>query len=352
MRPDAVQGYADLVKLPPALFKHLHAGRAHPSRTNVPAKPPPPSSSGWPVVVFSHGTWGCAEMYTSLCRSLASLGYVVVALEHEDGSGAYACTAGGETVAYHEPSRGDGTAVDHELRAAMINQRVAEVRGALDAIEDLGAGEGGAASADRVDERTQDDACGSLSDVLATCDVSARILMGHSFGAATCVLAAQQLESEGSSPPRCTVLLDTWAGALSPAARSAGTRLPTLSLESELWSEREWGIAKVSHDESLAMVAPTTRHQSFSDSMLWIPKWLARRNGCLGPTERRHDLHRAASSMADAFARGVIAADDLDDRGSGGGGVATATPPVVATAASLLVTVGAQIEEGMLLPAK
>jgi len=30
------------------------------------------------------------EMYTQLCMHLASLGYVVVALEHEDGSGAYA----------------------------------------------------------------------------------------------------------------------------------------------------------------------------------------------------------------------------------------------------------------------
>lgn len=52
------------------------------------AKPLSPSDSkGWPTVVFSHGV-GCSRlMYTHICGELASRGYVVIAVEHRDGTG-------------------------------------------------------------------------------------------------------------------------------------------------------------------------------------------------------------------------------------------------------------------------
>lgn len=42
----------------------------------------------FPVVVFSHGLGGSRTMYSTVCGDLASYGFVVVAMEHRDGSGA------------------------------------------------------------------------------------------------------------------------------------------------------------------------------------------------------------------------------------------------------------------------
>ncbi len=53
---------------------------------------PPPSTSpsdgggGWPVVAYSHGLGGSAELYSYQTIALASAGYVVLLVEHADGS--------------------------------------------------------------------------------------------------------------------------------------------------------------------------------------------------------------------------------------------------------------------------
>jgi hypothetical protein len=45
-------------------------------------------SSGWPIIVYSHGLGGTAELYSYQTVALASAGFVVLVVEHADGSAA------------------------------------------------------------------------------------------------------------------------------------------------------------------------------------------------------------------------------------------------------------------------
>jgi platelet-activating factor acetylhydrolase len=48
---------------------------------------PPPANAPYPLVLFSHGLAGTRNTYSQYCSALASEGYVVIAVEHADGSG-------------------------------------------------------------------------------------------------------------------------------------------------------------------------------------------------------------------------------------------------------------------------
>lgn len=51
------------------------------------AAPLAQADAKFPLVIFSHGLVGTRNTYSQFCSSLASEGYVVVAVEHADGSG-------------------------------------------------------------------------------------------------------------------------------------------------------------------------------------------------------------------------------------------------------------------------
>ena len=53
-------------------------------RRDAPVLPSP--SGGWPVIAYSHGLGGSAELYSYQTIALASAGYVVLVVEHADGS--------------------------------------------------------------------------------------------------------------------------------------------------------------------------------------------------------------------------------------------------------------------------
>ena len=242
-RDGAVAGIAAYSHTPAWVFRHLSAS-AHPcSPPHEDPAPPPPSTHarGWPVVVFSHGLAGCADMYVQLCRCLASFGYVVVALEHEDRSGCFATAppavvgTAGEVLAYLSP---DDTPYSRakvlDFRAPFLARRMSEMRGVLAALN-APLAEGSEA----------------LRAAWAAADGGTVHLVGHSFGGATVALTAQELRLEGGGgggvgggPSKCQVrsvaMLDAWAFCLPDDALDRGTGgLPTLSVLSEAWTTKD-----------------------------------------------------------------------------------------------------------------
>lgn len=57
-----------------------------PITPNLPLRPTEPGERPYPLVIFSHGICGTRSTYSQWCQALASEGYVVLAVEHADGS--------------------------------------------------------------------------------------------------------------------------------------------------------------------------------------------------------------------------------------------------------------------------
>ena len=98
----------------------------------------------------------------------------------------------------------------------------------------------------------------------------------------------------------CVMLYDCWAGALTPESRAQGvpTKIPTCTVESGDWAAHRWGIVNLGTCHyACNFIAPDTAHQSFADSSLWAPTFLARANGAMGSGEERHMLHASVAKV-------------------------------------------------------
>ncbi|CAE7232704.1 plg7 [Symbiodinium sp. CCMP2592] len=147
----------------------------------------PDSSKKWPVAVFSSGLWGSCEMYTQFCRDLASLGVIVLALEHEDGSGIWATSGTGEPIPYKDPPSGSTIP---EFRAPQLDQRASDLAASAFAIQSIAQSEAGHTSNTSL-----------LAEVLRTGDANDLHFVGHSFGAAGMLTYLKDLAEKGLDCP-------------------------------------------------------------------------------------------------------------------------------------------------------
>ena len=143
---------------------------------------PAPRQEGWPLVIFSHGMYGCASSYSALCAEIASHGAVVVALEHKDGSAVYSETDDGDVTGH----------VNGQDTEDQVDRRVDEIGAVLECVNDV------VAEAQRGERGAVRDLSSSIEE-LPTVDTSRVAFVGHSFGGATALRAAAKLEREGRS---------------------------------------------------------------------------------------------------------------------------------------------------------
>ena len=253
-------------------------------------------------------------MYTGVCASLASCGYVVIAVEHTDGSACFARDAAGTQIPY---TRYKANAADISMykrfgpnsayskqrlvsyRAPFLATRAAELRAAIEqALVDGGAGPP-SLHAERV---------------LASADRTHVHLLGHSFGAASVLLVGQQLEQlerdlqqacEDSAssagvepapipaPPRIATvsLLDPWLSSAGEAAVARGLRTPLLAMLSRGWCDgNEFNLTRAL-SPAASYCLPLAQHTSFSDAPNWFPGLLTKRFGLRGKKEPLHATH-------------------------------------------------------------
>jgi hypothetical protein len=257
--PEAVDGLADYIRTnstaATAVLSTL-SRQFHPSPAGLRVLPPE-RREGWPVIVFSHGLAGCADMYTDLCRCLASFGYIVIALEHEDGSGVHAAGASGQFIRYKRP---DSTPYSREkvtrFRAGFVEQRVTEM--------------------DRV-------------------PFVAAARLGEKY------------------PLKLAALLDAWAFALPDSTLESQTagQVPLVSVLSEEWTRSQELFAV---DTLLAAARGAGRlkgsyaiarsvHQSFSDTQLWLPGFITERLRMKGQGEIRGSTHALTAQTIHAHIR-------------------------------------------------
>ena len=318
-----------------------------------------------PLVIFSHGLSGTMEMYTQLCSQIASTGCVVVAIEHEEGSASYA-----ESITDDDNIDGDDAVVipyrragvdfskvpytrDWEIhfRAPMLEQRVQEVQSLCEFFHRQPVEN---ATFFEVEGLEQSDSSLLMEQITSIADPSNLHLVGHSFGGATQLLAAQTWEiqrqrtpipelsmatfSESTTnniartqqweqnagladsvplpSPLSITVFDAWNFAMPDSVLSRGlgkkgasdssstntAPLEIVSILSETWAtkgpERKYTLEFLKNCDSSncnvkSYYSKDSVHQSVSDTEAFVPSFAAQRIGNRGKGEPRHRTIRA-----------------------------------------------------------
>ncbi|KAM7192269.1 platelet-activating factor acetylhydrolase [Rhypophila sp. PSN 637] len=254
----------------------------------------------FPLIIFSHGLGGSRTMYSAICGELASFGFVVVAMEHRDGSGARTyVNKNNESPdldsqhldwGHEPPSPGnnpetpqDSTprkekgkqkakpyfmvdyifpkdnaidtsphnerGVDTELRGAQIEMRLAEIEEAFFVMGMIQSGHGSQVAEQNLRKKGNIGSSSRGLDGINWGEWKGRLymsdvtLMGHSFGGATTVQALRLSEQRYSWISQ-GILLDPWGPAVpenkNNSAENNKITKPILSIGSEAfmhWAE-------------------------------------------------------------------------------------------------------------------
>ncbi|KAF2100600.1 hypothetical protein NA57DRAFT_37102 [Rhizodiscina lignyota] len=255
----------------PAVEKQFNLGRETTSQDDQEDRP------AFPLMIFSHGLGGTRTVYSSLCGEFASYGFIVVAMEHRDGSGPRTYINHPKDIdldnaneelrkvmddhrpkdrkrGYHKvdyifpkdnpydtgPQNGKG--VDRTLRTAQLQLRLAEIEEAYHLISEIHAGRGAEVAKHNIRKKgyVASSSRGLEGVDWSTWKSSFRLdnvtILGHSFGAATSV---ELLRDRKRFPHvRQGIIYDIWGAAVRPPDNPIEEHIacPLLALNSEAFS--------------------------------------------------------------------------------------------------------------------
>jgi platelet-activating factor acetylhydrolase len=277
-----------------------------------------PEKPCFPLLIFSHGLGGTRTTYSSLCGEFASYGFVVIAMEHRDGSAprtyinlpkrdgqldneGMVHSPQSEEKRYtrmdyvfpHQNPRdtmpGNEHGVDMELRGAQIQLRLAEIQEAYHFMTLIHDGNGHSVAAANLRLKSPGQKGGSSRGLKgidwgswkSRFHLQQVTMVGHSFGGAT---AVEVLRHEDQFPYIGQgIIYDVWGGAVLPPGNEPEHRIksPLLCINSEAfmyWSDNfqsVMSLCREAKDHDALVWLMTVRgsiHISQSDFSLLYPK--------------------------------------------------------------------------------
>ncbi|KAI8927310.1 platelet-activating factor acetylhydrolase, isoform II-domain-containing protein [Entophlyctis helioformis] len=282
-------GYADFMSIPAPLALFFVTPAMAPVDTpgylNAPLRPESPATAATPalpgklpVIFFSHGLAGMRTTYSTICGCLAAKGFIVVAVEHGDGSGA--ATARNEfttRIPFRRPTKEEiqpGETQDEYLkrfRSGQVQYRADEIMAAVELIKAINAGTFDSKKDNILHNQTFD-----LTSFSGRLDLDNMAIAGHSFGGATTL----EVLSRENHPFKCGVTTDPW---MFPLLHLNRVTVPHLTIQSETFHWRD-NINELSQMLKSANANPNNRvgmikntaHNDFSDFSGLFPSTLRR----------------------------------------------------------------------------
>ncbi|KAK2018614.1 PAF-acetylhydrolase family member [Colletotrichum eremochloae] len=189
----------------------------------------------FPVVVLSHGQASSRTDYTHYCGELASLGNVVAAIEHRDGSGpgSVVTTKDGKArrVMYLNKKELEGgqEMESDDFKFKQLAFRQAEIEETIAVLQELHAGKGSTVFANNARKEGR-----GLAEWENRLNFSQTVIAGHSFGA-TGALQVLRGATSAKNPAVGGIILDPGK---SSGRLNTDIDVPILIIHSDSWSKK------------------------------------------------------------------------------------------------------------------
>ncbi|CAM9457447.1 unnamed protein product [Ascophyllum nodosum] len=301
------------------------AGYFH--NSEVPCFPVAPLTSGEgkrPLVIFSHGLGGNRAMYSTYAAEIASHGYVLIALEHNDASGSSCLFPDGRVTGYERPPnpRVFNAPENRTFRHAQLERRGREIKLVRDQLAKL------------VRDLPSDFVASRRVGLGSILDTERPAFIGHSFGGGTVLheLSANASSSHDGDNARQTdysmaFIMDPWTFPLSDEAQKQSVSIPMMivttdnflgpegvATEDRLAENATTLVREGANDLAMQLRVKDAEHNNFSDSPLFAPNIMRKIKsaGKMDPVAFIDQVSRLSLCNLEAFHRRRTKGGGLD----------------------------------------